>query len=124
MPIYEYVCSQCSVPFELMFIGACHPEMVCPKCGSKKIEKVMSAPHVRMGRDALATVPDPEPPLQRQKRMGPMVGYTGGYEDVPQLEEKNMFMNKDREGNYIWKEKERTTVCDSSEDIKNNPKPE
>lgn len=110
MPIYDFVCCRCSVPFELMFIGANKPEKKCPKCGSKKVEKVMSTSHIRMGgKSSIATTPDPEPPLQRQKRLGSKDGYEGGFEDIPQMENKDMVMNKDRDGNYHWREKERTT---------------
>jgi putative FmdB family regulatory protein len=112
MPIYEYLCSRCSVPFEVLFIKSKEEEEVnvmCPKCGSTKTERVMSSPHIRMGKSALATTPDPEPPLQRQKKMGARDGFDGGFEDLEPMEEKNMIMNKDKDGNYIWREKERTT---------------
>jgi ssDNA-binding Zn-finger/Zn-ribbon topoisomerase 1 len=94
-----------------MFVVAEKPEEKCPKCGSMKVEKVISNSHIRMGKSALVTTPDPEPPLQRQKKMGKKDGYDGGFEDIPQMEDRNMIMNKDRNGNYIWKEKARTTFC-------------
>ena len=41
MPLFEYSCQDCSSEFELL-VG--HRETpVCPKCQSKKLEKLMSA---------------------------------------------------------------------------------
>ena len=44
MPIYEYVCSECSHEFELLIRGSETP--ACPKCESAEIEKQFSLPRV------------------------------------------------------------------------------
>ena len=41
MPIYEYECKQCSSQFELLIRGEEVPE--CPGCGSRKLDKLLSA---------------------------------------------------------------------------------
>ncbi len=85
------------------------PVEKCSSCGSKKITRVVSLPHFRTTHNALATVPDPTPPLQRQKSAGPRKGYDGGYEDLPEMDMSKMVMRKDENGNNIWREKARTT---------------
>lgn len=49
MPLYEFQCRKCNVKFE--DIAAFdetdkYPTVVCPECGSKKKEKLISACHV------------------------------------------------------------------------------
>ena len=41
MPIYEYVCQDCHKEFEEVLTLAEHDaeKIVCPKCGSKKVEQ-------------------------------------------------------------------------------------
>jgi len=41
MPIYEYRCKACDNVFEAIVQGSQKPE--CPKCDSKKLEKLFSA---------------------------------------------------------------------------------
>jgi putative FmdB family regulatory protein len=41
MPIYEYRCGQCADEFELLVFR--NEEPACPKCGSKELNKKMSA---------------------------------------------------------------------------------
>ena len=41
MPIYEYHCQSCNKEFELLVRNSTKPE--CPKCGSRKLSKKMSA---------------------------------------------------------------------------------
>jgi len=42
MPIYEYICRECAHEFEeLVFSWTETP--ACPKCGSNRVEKLMSA---------------------------------------------------------------------------------
>lgn len=44
MPLYEYVCSACSVKFEeLRKSSEMDDEIECPKCGGKKTNRVLSA---------------------------------------------------------------------------------
>ena len=42
MPIYEYTCEKCGHEFETLLRGSEQPE--CPKCGSKKLNKILSTP--------------------------------------------------------------------------------
>jgi len=45
MPIYEYRCKECGKVFELFHKGLETGEVsVCPDCGSKRLEKLVSAP--------------------------------------------------------------------------------
>ena len=44
MPIYEYRCKSCGEVFEQLVLGGgLDDNLSCPKCGSKDIEKAMSA---------------------------------------------------------------------------------
>ncbi len=44
MPIYDYVCEDCQEPFELFVRSVRAPvDAVCPKCGSRHVEKEASA---------------------------------------------------------------------------------
>jgi len=40
MPIYEYHCPKCRLDFEELVSG--NVKVVCPKCGGKKVNKLMS----------------------------------------------------------------------------------
>ncbi|PKN70581.1 MAG: FmdB family transcriptional regulator [Deltaproteobacteria bacterium HGW-Deltaproteobacteria-10] len=43
MPIFEFKCKKCKTVFEeLIFSAADEKKTVCPKCGSKKSDKLMS----------------------------------------------------------------------------------
>jgi putative FmdB family regulatory protein len=43
MPIYEYRCRKCDAQFEvLQKIGADGADLICPECGEKYPEKLMS----------------------------------------------------------------------------------
>ncbi len=42
MPIYEYQCSQCKNEFEKLVLNTSE-KIACPKCKSKKVQRVMSA---------------------------------------------------------------------------------
>jgi putative FmdB family regulatory protein len=42
MPIYEYRCAKCSETFEELVFGDAAP--ACPKCGSARVDKMMSCP--------------------------------------------------------------------------------
>jgi len=41
MPIYEYICSDCSEKCELLLLSS-EDAAVCPKCGSRRLNRVMS----------------------------------------------------------------------------------
>ncbi|AEH44747.1 regulatory protein, FmdB family [Thermodesulfatator indicus DSM 15286] len=43
MPIYEFTCSECGETFEELVLGGSYDGIKCPKCGSEKVEKIMSA---------------------------------------------------------------------------------
>ncbi|UCH81135.1 MAG: zinc ribbon domain-containing protein [Nitrospiraceae bacterium] len=44
MPIYEYSCSDCNEIFSLLqSVYPAEQSTACPKCGSSKVKKVMSA---------------------------------------------------------------------------------
>ncbi len=49
MPIYEYRCEKCESEFELLVRGEERP--VCPDCGGRKLEKLLSVPaaHINAG---------------------------------------------------------------------------
>ena len=50
MPIYEFKCLKCSEFFEMLLMGKDEKvELVCPKCESEEIERVMSATNFAMG---------------------------------------------------------------------------
>jgi putative FmdB family regulatory protein len=42
MPIYEYICSTCSVKFEELVLGRDN-KVSCPDCDSKAVKKVLSS---------------------------------------------------------------------------------
>jgi putative FmdB family regulatory protein len=43
MPIYEYRCSECGEKFEkLVRLSTSTSEIECPKCGGRKVEKLIS----------------------------------------------------------------------------------
>jgi len=43
MPIYEFKCKKCKNIFEsIIFSPADEKDLSCPKCGTKKAEKIMS----------------------------------------------------------------------------------
>jgi putative FmdB family regulatory protein len=41
MPIYEFACKRCEVRFEEL-VSASEQKVVCPECGSKKVERRFS----------------------------------------------------------------------------------
>jgi putative FmdB family regulatory protein len=47
MPIYEYNCEACESQVELLIRGSETP--VCPECGSKRLEKLLSVPAAHTG---------------------------------------------------------------------------
>jgi putative FmdB family regulatory protein len=44
MPIYEYRCKNCGTVYEKIVPSSSAPAPECPQCGSKEIEKLISAP--------------------------------------------------------------------------------
>ncbi|RKY04859.1 zinc ribbon domain-containing protein [Candidatus Poribacteria bacterium] len=47
MPIYEYRCKECGERFETLVLSEGEIPS-CPSCGGDKVEKLISAPQVRM----------------------------------------------------------------------------
>jgi putative FmdB family regulatory protein len=43
MPIYEYTCTACEEIFALLRQAGDEEEVVCPKCGSKDVKKLVSS---------------------------------------------------------------------------------
>jgi len=42
MPIYEFKCLKCNQKFERLIFSSISPEVACPVCGSKEVEKEYS----------------------------------------------------------------------------------
>ncbi len=42
MPIHEYLCKACGSQFEHLLLPAAKTEPLCPACGSRDLEKLMS----------------------------------------------------------------------------------
>jgi len=56
MPIYEYRCQQCGEKFEkLVRSFSSDPEVRCPKCGGRKVEKTFSLFGTRRSSSAPST---------------------------------------------------------------------
>lgn len=49
MPIFEYKCNTCQKEFEILTVSSKQDEVVCPDCGSKKVQKLLSASTVKSG---------------------------------------------------------------------------
>ena len=55
MPIYEYRCKECGEKFEkLVRFSTSTSEIECPKCGGRKVEKLISAFSARMSSTTAA----------------------------------------------------------------------
>ncbi|MEP6765776.1 MAG: zinc ribbon domain-containing protein [Gemmatimonadaceae bacterium] len=53
MPIFDFVCQDCSTEFEALIRGSAVAK--CPKCGSEKLERQLSMPNMKTsGTTALA----------------------------------------------------------------------
>lgn len=55
VPLYEYVCRQCSRQFEELVLGDAQP--ACPSCKSKDLERVLSV--VAVGKAQAEPPPGP-----------------------------------------------------------------
>ena len=47
MPLYEYECSACGNRFEQIQKFSDEPVEVCPKCGKKTVQKLVSSPAIQ-----------------------------------------------------------------------------
>jgi putative FmdB family regulatory protein len=54
MPIFEFHCRACDKDFEKLVFGG-DPEVECPFCGQKQVEKLMSACAAKVGYKFTAT---------------------------------------------------------------------
>jgi putative FmdB family regulatory protein len=61
MPIYEYRCGKCDHAFEQL-VASMNGEhaVVCPQCGSRKVEKQLSVFSARQAESAPAHAPGPQ----------------------------------------------------------------
>lgn len=56
MPIYEFRCSECNALFEKIVMGSADTEeVVCDRCGSKKVKKTISATSYRLSSSTGST---------------------------------------------------------------------
>ncbi|MBN2231229.1 MAG: zinc ribbon domain-containing protein [Deltaproteobacteria bacterium] len=50
MPLYEYLCRSCGKTFEvLQRVGADNSALICPVCGARQPEKLISSCAVQVG---------------------------------------------------------------------------
>ena len=62
MPLYEYRCRECGERFEkLARFSASASEIECPKCGARKVDKLISAFSTRMSGTTVASASDCAP---------------------------------------------------------------
>lgn len=82
MPIFEYRCAACGRKFSILVgVVAGDTEIVCPKCGSGDVSKLMSRfSTARSEDDAFDNIPEPSDPddpkalREWMKNMGDEVG--------------------------------------------------
>ena len=55
MPLYEFACRKCEHTFEELIFG--DERVVCPKCASAKLERLISAPARPQSATASADMP-------------------------------------------------------------------
>ena len=60
MPLFEFYCEECDASVELLIDRAEKPP--CPKCGSRKMEKLMSASAGRVSSGSLPMANSCPPP--------------------------------------------------------------
>jgi len=51
MPIFEFECSDCNLPFEELIFGNKMEDVTCPTCGGKQVRKKMSTFSSKFGSD-------------------------------------------------------------------------
>jgi putative FmdB family regulatory protein len=57
MPIYEFHCQKCSMLFEVLVTSTDAAEVVCRKCGSREIRKIISAASYRLASAGGGKIP-------------------------------------------------------------------
>lgn len=69
MPIYEYLCIGCSLPFELIHLGSEKAEPICPHCDSTDAKKQITSPGLySIGGDNSASTPPKSRATQETNR--------------------------------------------------------
>ena len=58
MPVYEYRCTKCQTEFEILKFNNKKNKVVCPKCGSNLVKKLIS--NLGFLRHPLQTISKPE----------------------------------------------------------------
>lgn len=53
MPLYEYSCSDCNTRFELLASPQYADDVVCVRCGSEHVHRILSNLHLPQGYDFL-----------------------------------------------------------------------
>jgi putative FmdB family regulatory protein len=56
MPIFEFHCAKCDKDFEKLVFGS-DPEVECPFCGEKDVQKLMSACAFKVGSGSFMSLP-------------------------------------------------------------------
>ncbi len=111
MPIYDYLCKDCSEVFESIEVCSQHRAKECPTCKSSSIKRIISnSIHVRMDSEVMRhELPDPVPPL-RELIGKNKPGYVGGYKELEGDQRKlsEYTRTRDKQGNSIWLPKRRT----------------
>ena len=51
MPIFEFECSECELPFEELIFGSNTSEVTCPVCGGQQVKKKLSTFSSKIGGD-------------------------------------------------------------------------
>jgi len=90
MPIYEYRCDACRRRFSaLVGVVAGSPKVACPRCGGKKLTKLMSrfaSPRSEGDLDDLGDVDELGDDRQAARRMGREFGEDRGDEFEDEVE--------------------------------------
>lgn len=102
MPIYEYQCQDCRRITEFLILGSESFTPVCPRCGGKKMARVMSRIRVRLSEETRMErlcdpsrlggldENDPRSMARFLKRMGQEMGEDIPSDEVDQMVEEAM----------------------------------
>ena len=51
MPVYDYICTECNLKYDIFHKGReVKEDVVCPSCGSEYHKKLMSVPVISIGQ--------------------------------------------------------------------------
>lgn len=75
MPIYEYICKECSEEFEVLIRGDVTPK--CPSCDGEQLERLISLPRVQSSstRDKSRRAAKKRDSTQARDRMHDQLNY-------------------------------------------------